>query len=188
MALDGHATNSNSNVGRGVSGGSGGISRASFRPSESRTGRRDWGGASRGRSVGGDGDGVGGFYGGRGGVRRGAGPGKRLRATLIGSLDLKPGYRLFETVPPLAEAARNSDSVTLDVNGKAPYGEGNSPLFFCLVFVSRCCLFLLFFGVFVPLCCASCVLCLVFKFVCVRVRQYGCCCSVSRVSLWSVGR
>lgn len=103
----------------------GGVSRASFRPSESRAGRRGLGGATHGGEGGGGGDGVGGFYGRRGGVRRGAGPGKRLRATLLGSLDLKPGYRLFETVPPPAttEAARNSDSVTLDVLGKAPYGE-----------------------------------------------------------------
>lgn len=55
---------------------------------------------------------------------RGAVGGKH-RSTLLSNLDLKPAYRLFDTVPPPAasEAARKSDDVDLDVNGKAPYGE-----------------------------------------------------------------
>ncbi|CAM9897211.1 unnamed protein product [Ascophyllum nodosum] len=64
---------------------------------------------------------LGGRGGSTGGERRGAG--KRHRATTLGNLDLKPAYRLFDTVPPPSamEAARTSDAVDLDVMGKAPY-------------------------------------------------------------------
>lgn len=104
-------------------------------------------------------------------MRRGAGPGKRLRATLLGSLDLKPGYRLFETVPPPAasEAARNSDSVTLDVNGKAPYGERKSLLFFFLLFFVFRCSLSLFRCVHVLFLCA-------FVFVYLFVCLWSCAC------------
>lgn len=55
----------------------------------------------------------------------GRGGNKRHRATLLGNLDLKPAYRLFDTVPPPAamEAERKSDDVDLKVDGKAPYGK-----------------------------------------------------------------
>lgn len=64
----------------------------------------------------------GGRGGGGSGGRRG---GKVHRSTLLSNLDLKPAYRLFDTVPPPAaqEAARKSDDVDLDVEGKAPYGK-----------------------------------------------------------------
>ena len=74
---------------------------------------------------------LGGRGGSTGGERRGAG--KRHRATTLGNLDLKPAYRLFDTVPPPSamEAARTSDAVDLDVMGKAPYCEfGGSLLFY----------------------------------------------------------
>lgn len=52
--------------------------------------------------------------------------GKRHRAATLGNLDLKPAYRLFDTVPPPLndEVARKSDDIDLDVDGKAPYGKG----------------------------------------------------------------
>lgn len=64
--------------------------------------------------------------GGGGGSRRG----KRHRAATLGNLDLKPAYRLFDTVPPAPtdEVARKSDDIDLDVDGKAPYGKRRSAL------------------------------------------------------------
>lgn len=45
------------------------------------------------------------------------------QSTVLSNLDLKPAYRLFDTVPPPAaqEAARKIDDVDLNVEGKAPY-------------------------------------------------------------------
>lgn len=60
-----------------------------------------------------------------GSSRRGS---RRHRAATLGNLDLKPAYRLFDTVPPPTssadqQAARKGDEVNLDVDGTAPYGE-----------------------------------------------------------------
>lgn len=57
------------------------------------------------------------------GERRGAG--RRHRATTLGNLDLKPAYRLFDSVPPppAKEDTQTRDAVNLDVDGKAPYSE-----------------------------------------------------------------
>lgn len=59
-----------------------------------------------------------------GGGSSGSRGGKRHRAATLGNLDLKPAYRLFDTVPPppTDEVARKSDDVDLDVDGKSPYG------------------------------------------------------------------
>lgn len=67
----------------------------------------------------------------KGGVRRhgggrGGGSGRRHRAATLGNLDLKPAYRLFDTVPPPPSTdatARKSDDIDLDVDGDAPYGK-----------------------------------------------------------------
>lgn len=50
--------------------------------------------------------------------------------TFLSNLDLKPAYRLFDTVPPppSMEAAPKTCEVILDATGKAPYGEQRSVL------------------------------------------------------------
>lgn len=62
---------------------------------------------------------------GAGGTGKRRGAGRRHRATTLGNLDLKPAYRLFDSVPPppTKEIARTRDAVNLDVDGKAPYCE-----------------------------------------------------------------
>ncbi|CAB1119910.1 unnamed protein product [Ectocarpus sp. CCAP 1310/34] len=66
----------------------------------------------------------------KGGVRRhgggggGGSGGRRHRAATLGNLDLKPAYRLFDTVPPPPSTdatVRKSDDIDLDVDGDAPY-------------------------------------------------------------------
>ena len=58
--------------------------------------------------------------------------GKRHRAATLGNLDLKPAYRLFDTVPPpptdeASAVARKSDDIDLNVDGKSPYGKPSWP-------------------------------------------------------------
>lgn len=100
------------------------LSRASVCPPDS----------ARGGGAAGDSDGGSG-YAAAGGGRIGTSSssrsrrGKRHRAATLGNLDLKPAYRLFDTVPPppptdgAAAVARKSDDVDLDVGGKSPYGK-----------------------------------------------------------------